>query len=149
MRRPTHPLHTVFVHFPIALLGTSLAFDLLGLARDEASWWAISYWNIALGLAVSVITMVTGLIDSMRVPQDSPAAAIVTRHMIAMLAALSCYGAALAFRPVGRPPTAGALVATLALEGVGLGLLLLGGFLGGELVYRHGVGVAKPGGSPS
>ena len=143
MRRPVHPLHTVFVHFPIALLGTSLAFDLLGLVRDEASWWAIGYWNIALGLVVSVITVATGLIDSTRVPQASPAAAIVTRHLLAMLSALSCYGAALAIRPVGQPPTATALLATLGLEGVGLGLLLLGGFLGGDLVYRHGVGVAK------
>jgi len=149
MRRPVHPIHTVFVHFPIALLGTSLAFDLLGLARNDALWWAIAYWNIALGLAVSVITVSTGLIDSTRVPQGSPAAAIVTRHLIAMLAALSCYGAALAIRPVGQAPTAAGLVATLALEGVGLGLLLLGGFLGGELVYQHGVGVAKlRGGEP-
>jgi uncharacterized membrane protein len=145
VRRPAHPIHTAFVHFPIALLGTSLAFDLLGLARDEALWWAIAYWNIALGLAVSVITAVTGLIDSTRVPQDSPAAAIVTRHLLVMLAALACYGAALAVRPVAQEPAATALLATLALEGIGLALLLLGGFLGGELVYRHGVGVAKPG----
>ena len=101
------------------------------------------------GIGVSVITVSTGLIDSRRVPQESPAAPIVTRHLIAMLAALSCYGAALAIRPVGQAPTAAALVATLGLEGVGLGLLLLGGFLGGELVYQHGVGVAKlRGGEP-
>jgi uncharacterized membrane protein len=143
MRRPAHPLHTVFVHFPIALLGTSLIFDLLGLALDEASWWAIAYWNIALGLAVSVVTALTGLLDSRRVPQESPASAIVTRHLLAMLAALSCYGGALAIRPVGQAPTATALLATVVLEGIGLGLLLLGGFLGGELVYRHGVGVTR------
>jgi uncharacterized membrane protein len=146
MRRPLHPIHTAFVHFPIALLGTSLAFDLLGLARDEALWPAIAYWNVALGLAVSVITVSTGLFDSTRVPHESAAAPIVTRHLIAMLAALSCYGAALALRPVGQAPTGGALVATLGLEGVGLALLLFGGFLGGELVYRHGVGVSKPSG---
>lgn len=141
--RPVHPIHAAFVHFPIALLGTSLAFDLVGLLRAEALWWAIAYWNIALGLAVSVLTAGTGLFDSMRVAPDSPASPVVTRHLLAMIAALSCYGAALAIRPVAQMPAGGVLYATLALEGVGLGLLLLGAFLGGELVYRHGVGVQR------
>ena len=47
-----HPLHAVLSDFPLALLGTSLLWDIIGILRGEALWWAISYWNIALGLGI-------------------------------------------------------------------------------------------------
>ncbi len=137
---PRHPLHAPLVHFPLALLGTSLVFDVVGIVRGEALWWAIGFWNVALGLTVSVATAVTGFVDSLRVVPDSPASPIVTRHMLSVLTSLSCYGAAMFVR--GGPGAATGLTrsATLALEAVGFVLLMLAGWLGGEMVYRHGVG---------
>jgi uncharacterized membrane protein len=135
-----HPIHAAFVHFPIALLGTSLLFDALGLWRAEPLFWAIAFWNIALGLALSVLTVGTGLADSIKVPEDSPASATTMRHLLVMLSALSCYGLALFARGGSALPANHASLETLALEALGLGLLMYGGWLGGELVYRHGVG---------
>jgi uncharacterized membrane protein len=138
-----HPLHAAFVHFPLALLGTSLAFDGTAMFRGTSVFWAVSFWNIALGLALSLITAATGLFDSARAPLSSAASATVTRHMIAVSSGLSCYGLALFARGGASVPTGKALVATLALEVLGFALLALGGWLGGELVYRHGVGRAS------
>lgn len=135
-----HPIHAAFVHFPIALLGTSLVFDGLGVWRAAPLFWAIAFWNIALGLGVSLLTVGTGLADSIKVPEDSPASPTVMRHLLVMLSALSCYGLALFARGGSATPTGNALFETLALEAVGLGLLMYGGWLGGELVYRHGIG---------
>lgn len=140
MRPLTHPLHPPLVHFPIALLGTSLLFDLVGLLRDEPVWWAIAFWNIALGLVIAVVTASTGLLDSLKVPEQSAASPMVVRHLSAMAGALSLYGAALAVRAGPARPQGWELTATLALEAAGLVLLLLGGWWGGELVYRHGIG---------
>ena len=137
---PRHPLHAPFVHFPVALLGTSLLFDVVGLVRGEALWWAIAFWNVALGLCVGGVTAATGFADSLRIAPDSPASPVLTRHMLVVLAALSCYGAALLVRDGAGPPVGASRLATLGLEGVGLVLLLLAGWLGGEMVYRHGVG---------
>jgi uncharacterized membrane protein len=64
--------------------------------------------------------------------------------MLCVLIALGCYGAALLVRGGPDSPRGSALVITLAIEALGLGLLLLGGYLGGELVYRHGVGRIEP-----
>jgi uncharacterized membrane protein len=138
-----HPPHAAVVHFPLALLGTSLAFDLAGLLRQNGLFWAVAFWNIALGLALSLVTLATGLLDSARVPATHPASATVTRHMVVMLAALSCYGLALYIRGGTAAPDGTSLVATLALEGLGAAILGYGGWLGGELVYRHGVGRAS------
>lgn len=134
------PLHPLFVHFPIALLGTSLVFDIVGLVRNEPVWWTIAFWNIALGLVVGLVTATTGLLDSLRIRQDSPAAKLVTPHLLSMVAALSCYGIALIVRGGTGIPSSKGTLTTLVLEAVGLVLLIVGGYLGGEMVYRHGVG---------
>jgi uncharacterized membrane protein len=135
-----HPLHAALVHFPMALLGTSLAFDGAGLVTGAPTWWTISFWNLALGLALGLLAGVTGFIDSLRVPEDAPAAPVVARHMLVVLAGLSCYGLALVVRGGTGAPVGTARVGTLALEALGLVSLLVAGWLGGELVYRHGVG---------
>ena len=135
-----HPLHAAFVHFPVALLGTSLAFDVAGVLRGSSLFWAVAFWNIALGLSIGLVTIVTGLLDSTRVPLTYAASATTTRHMVVMLSALSCYGLALLARGGAGAPNGGGLAATFALEAAGLALLAFGGWLGGELVYRHGVG---------
>jgi uncharacterized membrane protein len=137
-----HPLHAAFVHFPLALLGTSLGFDLAGVVLEDPVFWTVAFWNISLGLSVSVLTVATGLGDSRRVSEQSPAWSTTVRHLLVMLGALSCYGLALVIRRGSGTPVGYALPATLAAEGVGLALLAFGGWLGGELVYRHGVGRA-------
>ena len=138
-----HPLHTAFVHFPLALLGTSLAFDLAAVLRASSVFWAVSFWNICLGLALSVVTLATGLLDSARVTLGAAASAIMTRHMVVMLSALSCYGLALFARGGPSAPAGAAFAASLGSEVLGLALLAFGGWLGGELVYRHGVGSGR------
>lgn len=135
MRAFGHPLHPAVVHFPIALLGTSLVFDLVGVFRDEPIWWTISFWNLALGLVAAGVAAITGLADSMGIWGDPPATKIVTRHLIVVVSAVCCYGAALVVRQGPHAPEGTALAGSLALEALGLGLLLVGGWLGGELVY--------------
>lgn len=143
MRAFGHPLHPAVVHFPIALLGTSILFDVVGLVRDEPIWWMIAFWNIALGLGAAAVAATTGLVDSMGIWGDPPATKIVTRHLVAVVSAVSCYGVALVIRQGPHAPVGTALVGTLALEALGLGLLLVGGWFGGELVYG---GTAEPSG---
>jgi uncharacterized membrane protein len=138
-----HPLHAAFVHFPLALLGTSLGFDLAGLVFDDAVFWKVAFWNISIGLSASVVTVTTGLADSRNVPADSEAWSTMLRHLLVMLGALCCYGLSLLIRHGAGAPAGRALAATLALESVGLALLAFGGWLGGELVYRHGIGRAR------
>lgn len=143
MRLPGHPSHPPLVHFPIALLGTSLAFDAVGLWRGEELWWSIAFWNICLGLTVSLATAATGFLDSLEVADDSPASSYLNQHVASVVGALSCYGVAVALRKGPGLPEGAAFAWTLVFEAAGLGLLLLAGSLGGKLVYRHGVGQAR------
>lgn len=135
-----HPLHAVLSDVPVGLLGTSLVWDAVGVFSGEPLWWAISFWSIALGLAAAGAAATAGFIDYAAIPQDDPAQATATRHMLFVLASLAPYAASLAVRGGSAPPSSGATVGVLLLEGFGLLLLSIGGWHGGHLVFHHGVG---------
>jgi uncharacterized membrane protein len=136
---PLHvPSHALVVHFPAALLPTSLLLDVvvrldpsLGLGRAAAL-------VLALGLAGGVVAGGTGLLDwAEMIP--GPRRARVTRHLLVQVAALGAFALSLALRlgDVAGP----APVACLAASAVGFGLLAVGDHLGGLLVYRDGMRV--------
>src|SRR5689334_3708256 len=89
-----HPLHAVLSDFPVALLGTSLVWDAVGVWRNEAVWWAISFWNMALGLVVALAAAMAGAVDYAAIKRER-ALKLATTHMVVMLLAVSLYGASL------------------------------------------------------
>jgi uncharacterized membrane protein len=135
-----HPLHALLSDFPLALLGTSLIWDVIGIVRGEAVWWAISFWDIALGVAAGVAAATAGAADYAAIEREDPALSSATRHMFLMGSAVSIYSVALLVRGGPSPPTGMSRIATLGLEGIGLILLGIGGWYGGHLVFHHGVG---------
>lgn len=135
-----HPLHAVLSDFPLALLGTSLLWDAVGLWRGEAVWWAISFWTIAAGLAAALLAALAGAVDYAAIRQDSPALGTATRHMLLMLTAVTPYLASLLVRGGARAPTGRSLFAVLGLELLGVALLAIGGWYGGHLVFHYGIG---------
>src|SRR5215468_795074 len=135
-----HPLHAILSDLPAALLGTSLLWDGIGILRDESVWWQISFWNIALGLAAALIAATAGAVDYTTIEQGSPALKNATLHMLFMLASVLAYTSSLIARG-GPSPTYGAgRIAALALEGIGVILLSIGGWYGGHLVFHYGIG---------
>jgi uncharacterized membrane protein len=135
-----HPLHAILSDFPAALLGTSLVWDLVAVWRGEPVWWAISFWNVALGLLAAAAAACAGAVDYAAIPQDDAALATANRHMLLMLCAVTPYILSLVIRGGASAPHGAALWAVLALEGLGLLLLSAGGWYGGHLVFHYGVG---------
>jgi uncharacterized membrane protein len=139
-----HPLHAILSDFPLALLGTSLLWDVIGLWRGEEVWWAISFWSITLGLAMAVLAAFAGAVDYAAIPEESRALGAALRHMLLMLCALAPYLISLMVRAGAGAPAGKALFAVLAFEVVGVLLLSIGGWYGGHLVFHYGVGGDKP-----
>ena len=138
-----HPLHAVLSDFPIALMGTSLLWDGVGLWRGEALWWAISFWSIALGLGLSILAAFAGAFDYAAIAEDHPALGSALRHMLLMLSALAPYLISLLVRGGPLRPAGKSLFVVLALELFGVLLLSIGGWYGGHLVFHYGVGSDK------
>jgi len=142
-------LHPLFVHFPVALLVTSLAFEILFALTRRPLADTLGRWLLYLGAMAAAAAATTGWLASQSVaPVREAAHPLVEHRTFGFL----CLGTAalLAFWRWGTARAGGPRPRALFLAGMlGLGgLLFLAAREGGELVYEHGVGTAltAPGG---
>ncbi len=60
-----HPLHTLVVHFPIALTASAFFFVLLALWRRKDSLEQVAFANISLAAVSTVVAAITGMQDNL------------------------------------------------------------------------------------
>ena len=132
-----HPLHPAIVHFPVACWSLAVAADAAGPWFGETVWrWSAGL--LGVGCAMALPAMLAGLMELRRVP-EGVAMRDAYAHMSAMLLAFVLFAARLLLRlEHGRPLPPDALA--LLLDAAGAVALLVGGWLGGRLVYGHGGG---------
>ena len=137
------PLHPRLVHFPIALAVIGAVFTGLGLLRRHERWISYGQFSILLGWLGVMAAVVTGLIDQSCAPQDATVTAVINQHITAGVALLISLGLAL-YWPLRNKRlfnTGSARWGYLALLALIIALVAIEGWLGGKLVYQHGVGV--------
>jgi len=135
-----HPIHPMLIVFPLGLLATAVAFDIVGLSQDHPSWFGISFWMIAAGIVGGLLAAVFGLIDWWAIPAGTRAKAIGLWHGVGNVVVILLFIISWFLRkPMPTAPSTGALV----LSFVAASLALVTGWLGGELVDRLGVGVDR------
>lgn len=136
-----HPAHVPFTHFPLALWTAAFCGDLAYAWTADPFWWSFAFWDIALGLVLGGMTLLTGFYDFFLIPEGKPLTVeTALRHMMAMLTAACLFGISLYFHRGPAPPTQGPLFLALGFSGAGTLFLHCGGWLGGHLVYHHGIG---------
>jgi uncharacterized membrane protein len=133
-----HPIHQMLIVFPLGLLGTSLLFDILHVATGGGQWAQVSYFMIAAGLIAGLVAAPFGLIDWLSIPANTRAKRIGLLHGGGNVVVLLLFLLSWLFRR-DLPTAPGGLEITLSALGVGLSLVT--GWLGGELVDRLGIGV--------
>jgi len=134
-----HPIHPMLIVFPIGLWVFSLVADLIfRYGGGNPTWHDLAFYSMLGGLIGALAAAVPGLIDYFSL-SESAAKRIATRHMTINLIVVALYGVNLWLR-MGDRSAAGW---PLALSVAGVVLLAISGWLGGELVYVHGVGVEE------
>jgi uncharacterized membrane protein len=113
-----------------------LASDLIAFFGASARWHDVAFYTMAGGLIGALLAAVPGFIDMLSLP-DSGVRKIARNHMLLNLTAVVLFAINIYLRTVFE---AGAALPIL-LSAVGVLLLALSGWLGGELAYVHGVGV--------
>ncbi|PKO84953.1 MAG: hypothetical protein CVU17_01930 [Betaproteobacteria bacterium HGW-Betaproteobacteria-11] len=136
-----HPIHPLLVHFPVALWSMTPLWDTLGLVQAQELWWQFGYWSLAVGLALSLPAMAVGFIDFANIGDNPAAGRAAMRHMMAMSSAACVALIDLLLRHGQSIPSSPLLLLGLSLSC--MGLVFIGGWFGGELVYRHGIGRAE------
>ena len=149
METPTtfhkHPLHPMLVAIPIGLWLFALVCDVASLFSDNPTWSVVAFYAIAGGIVGAVLAAIPGVIDltSLRAPHVKRMA---LAHMALNLTVTVLFAISLGMRLPDMAAPAGAAVALAAL---GVVLLLVSGWLGGEMVHVHRVGVTEPGAMPA
>ncbi len=133
-----HPIHPMLIVFPLGLLATTVAFDIVGLASSDTTWFRISFWMIAAGIIGGLLAALPGLIDWWAIPSGTRAKNIGLLHGVGNVVVVLLFIVSWFLRrPVPEAPSG----AAFALSFIGVALALVTGWLGGELVDRLGVGV--------
>ena len=131
-----HPIHPMLIVFPIGLWIFAFICYAVYLGTAGLSWRVASLYAMVGGIIGAVLAAVPGLIDLLTL-RKSRAWTIGVTHMISNVTALILFIIAFAMGWTADGPS----VATLVLSIVGLIAIGIGGWLGGALVYVHGVGV--------
>lgn len=146
-----YSLHPASVHFPIALLLANGLFTLLYLRRKELAFETSAYHCLVLGWFGAVVATLTGLWDAWRQvygPEVARAPVLlnwVNAHAVIGVALVVVYGQALLRRrrqadilddPHRRQGYLWRLV-------IGAILVLLNGWIGGQLVYNLRLGIER------
>jgi uncharacterized membrane protein len=127
-----HPLHPALVTIPIGAWSCGLALDFIGLLGGRGFRLGADA-VCALGLAGALGAAVTGLADWSTTRGGARRVGFV--HGATNLVVVGFYGASLLSRAVGLRGIG------VALSTTGYALVGFSGWLGGELIYRHGVGL--------
>lgn len=145
MRTPAsiagHPIHPMLVPIPIGLWIFSLVCDLAAAGgSSNPAWHTVALYTIGGGIVGALLAAVFGLIDLISLPPGPRGTAL--KHMAINLIVVALFVVNFWMR-YSDPAKGGA---TLWLSIVAIGLLVISGWLGGKMVYEHGIGVsAVPG----
>ena len=138
---PGHPLHPPLTDVTIGAYTFALVAalaDVLEISDNAAThgWWLA----IVFGLLSTIPTAVTGFVDWLRIETRTPLWRTATAHMAAQLLAAAVF---LATALVGKESFDAGNIETgpFVLTVIGFLLLTLGGWLGGSVVFVHGMRV--------
>jgi len=137
-----HPLHPALVPIPIGAWTASFAFDLASrYANDGAVYARGAFWLIVIGIAGAVAAGVVGTIDLLGVARRTRAFRTGITHLLLNDVILVPFLVSAVVRR-GETSTEPTELPLLGMSAVALVLLLVSGWLGGELAYRYGVRTA-------
>jgi uncharacterized membrane protein len=158
-RRAYHPAHPPFTAFPIAAYVFAAAFDTASVIGGARHSWAEQLWHagtfvLIAGLVTCLMAMGTGFRDLVRFAARGPgdarpsttsadAAATVAAHVAVVAATFMIGSGDLAWRLSDQGARAAAPIGPAALSLAAAVAAGTGGFLGGKLVFSHGIGVRQ------
>lgn len=136
-----HPVHPMLIPFPIAFLIGAAVTDLVYVVSEDGFWADVSLWLLMAGLLTGAGAALVGLVDFLTIEQ-------ARRHLSGWI---HLYGnllvlvlAVVNWIPRIDEPSSFVAPWGLTISLVTAALLAVTGWTGGELSYRHRIGVTGP-----
>jgi uncharacterized membrane protein len=130
-----HPLHPMLVQFPIVCFILTFIFDIF-YVRGDSGIAPYSIWVLGIGLVMAALAAVAGLTDFVGDKRIQGADAV--KHMLANVTAvvLEVVNLVLRLKNPDSIASPGVYISAIVVL-----ILVYSGWLGGKLVYIHGIGV--------
>ena len=137
-----HPIHPMIIPFPIGLWVFSLIADLVYLWRGNPVWRDyIAFYTLLGGIIGAAVAAVPGLIDWLSI-KDREVAKVANWHARLNVIALLVFAASFYLRTTsGSRLVSESYTIPVLISIIGVILITISGWLGGELVFRHGLAV--------
>src|SRR5437868_1100187 len=131
-----HPIHPMLIPFPIVCFILTFIFDIL-YTRGNTGIAVASNWALGFGLVMAALAAVAGLTDFLG-DERVRGLADAVKHMLANVTAvvLELVNFVLRLKNPDFIESTGVYISAIVVV-----ILLYSGWKGGNLVYRHGVGV--------
>ena len=138
-----HPIHPMLIPFPLALWATSFAVDILFYFLRHPTLLIVAKFMIAAGCLGAIAAAIPGIIDWLAI-KNGDAKRVANWHARLNVAALVIFAISLFLRMSSYSELVGRrLTIPFLLSLVGVILILISGWLGGELVFRYGIGETR------
>jgi FtsP/CotA-like multicopper oxidase with cupredoxin domain len=137
-----HPLHAMLIPFPIAFLLGAFGADLAAWWTADPFWARAALWLTGAGVVTGGLAALFGLVDFLTI-ERARVHTVGWVHALAAGTTLALAAASWLLRlgdPVAVPPLG------LALSALTAAALAVTGWAGGDLPYRHLIGVTGHGG---
>ena len=135
-----HPIHPMLIPFPIALWIFSLVCDVVYMTGfGDAIWQDMALYTMIGGLLGALAAAIPGYFDYRSITEPA-VARVGFWHMTTNLTIVVLFALNIFMRIVWETETIPIILSIIAVT-----LLGISGWLGGELVYVHGVAVEPPG----
>lgn len=139
-----HPLHPMLVSLPIGFLVGAVISDITYVVLGNSFWAEASFWLLIAGLASGILAAITGMIELSASPRARSLSTAWAHGLInSLVLAITAYNIVIRLDDYAVIVPLG-----LTLSLITGGLLAVSGWLGGELVFRHGIGVSTNIGQP-
>lgn len=137
-----HPVHPMIIPFPIALWIFSLVADVIYLWRGSPVWRDyVAFYSLLAGIIGAVVAAVPGFVDWLSIT-DRGVKKLADWHARLNVIALVVFVIDFYLRTTGGMRwVGGSYTIPLLLSVLGVILITISGWLGGEMVYVHGVAV--------
>jgi uncharacterized membrane protein len=138
-----HPLHPMLVLLPAGAFLTALIMDIVYIVSGSPLWYEATFPVIIIGLVGAAIAAVPGIMDLVSIAPKKQATRVGVAHMATNFVLIAVFILNASVRYGAGIPEAGSLYGGFWLSLLGNALLVLGGWLGGKLVYEYRVGVLE------
>ena len=135
-------IHSIIVHFPIALLVLLAALTVYAVLRSSDGMLQTTWLLLVVGTIGAIAATISGLISHFPY-EETDLHGVISTHQWWSFGVTALFIAATIWRLISRRrgADAGGSIPFLVVVIVGTGLLVMSGMTGGDLVFDYGINV--------